>query len=87
MRTKLIVTIEIEEQFEETEKLWNNLREKGELKVKELFDSEQIIYVCELGSLNAASGRMTLTNAIKGNSSLPEPKQTNIKCIMATRGT
>jgi hypothetical protein len=86
MKTKLVLTIEVDENFEDTEKLWSELRNKGELKVKDVINSDQIITVIELGDLEAVRDRLCLQDVVNGNNNLPEPKPTRINCIMMTRG-
>ncbi len=86
MRTKLVIIIEVDENLSDTEPLWKAFQDKGELKVKEIFDPEQIVLVRELSDINAQRDYLCLQDLEKRNGELPDPKQTYIKCQMVTRG-
>lgn len=84
MRTKLIVSIEINETMDETIDLFKMLYEKGECKVSDIFDPEQTVMMQEMGGINAVSGMPTLSYFI--NRKIPtEPEESNLKLIMFTR--
>ena len=58
MKTRLVLTIEVEESTEETIQTWVKLHENKEIKVKELFDPESKLHLKELGSLNTKEDKI-----------------------------
>ena len=86
MKTKLILIIEVEEQLADTEKLAQKMIDGNELKVKDILNPEQIIAITEFSNIEAVQDRLTLSQFVKGKSTLPEPKPTKVNCIMMTRG-
>lgn len=78
-KTKLVLTIEIEETFEDTNKLFELIRaNSGVLKVKDVFNSESEIIVESITGINS----VIIYHPFDINE---QPKDTAAKCIMHKR--
>lgn len=80
MRTKLILTIEIDEQLEDTENLLVDLLNKGECQIKDVFDPEMKIIVSAIPNSVHAVKTDHLGRPLES-----PPKPTEINFIMYTR--
>lgn len=65
MKSKLIITIEVEEDFSDTELLVNKLHELDELKVSDVFNPNAGIIVKSIGRIDGQQPTNTNDSSLK----------------------
>jgi hypothetical protein len=77
-KTKLIITIEVEETLDETGELFNTIVNGGKIRIKNVFDPESELIVTEMSDMHAVNPEHPFFN----DREVPEAKPTFIECIM-----
>lgn len=86
MKTKLVLTIEVEETLDLTEPLYSKLIKEGQVKVSDMFNPDQVILVESVSELSAVRGENQQSiYELTGGFQPKELKPTKISCKMMSR--